>query len=53
MYYQYEWLSDLAIIPAFELFIAGFIIGLIFWGAVCHFTEKPQKKKRRRDRKDR
>lgn len=27
MYYEWEWVSDLAIIPAFELFLAGFFIG--------------------------
>ena len=36
MYYQYEWLSDLAIIPAFEIFLAGImlgglLIGLVWW----------------------
>lgn len=27
MYYEWEWLSDLAIIPAWELFLAGVIVG--------------------------
>lgn len=26
--YKWEWLSDLAIIPAWELFLSGLIIGL-------------------------
>lgn len=25
--YPWEWLSDLAIIPAFELFLAGVLVG--------------------------
>ena len=29
MTYQWEWVSDLAIIPAFELFIAGILVGAI------------------------
>ena len=28
MYYEWEWLSDLAIIPAFELFLAGILVGI-------------------------
>ena len=27
MVYPHEWLSDLAIIPAFELFLAGVLVG--------------------------
>jgi len=27
MTYPWEWLSDLAIIPAFELFLAGMLVG--------------------------
>lgn len=27
MTYSWEWLGDLAIIPAFELFIAGVLVG--------------------------
>lgn len=37
MYYEWEWLSDLAIIPAFELFLFGFVCGLIIWGFVMYF----------------
>lgn len=29
MYYQYEWLSDLRIIPAWECFLAGIIVGML------------------------
>lgn len=28
MYYEWEWVSDLAIIPAFELFLAGIFVGI-------------------------
>jgi len=28
MYYEWEWLSDLAIIPAFELFLGGILAGM-------------------------
>jgi len=27
MYYEWEWMSDLAIIPAFELFLGGILVG--------------------------
>lgn len=37
MYYEWEWLSDLAIIPAFELFLFGFILGLILCGLAVYF----------------
>ena len=30
MYYEWEWVSDLAIIPAFELFVIGVMVGMIF-----------------------
>lgn len=29
MYYQWEWLSDLAIIPAWECFLIGILIGML------------------------
>lgn len=29
MYYQWEWLSDLAIIPAWECFLVGILIGML------------------------
>jgi hypothetical protein len=34
MYYQWEWLSDLAIIPAWECFLAGVALGIIVTLAV-------------------
>lgn len=39
MYYQYEWLSDLAIIPAFELFLAGVLVGMIATLVIITITE--------------
>ena len=38
MYYQYEWLSDLAIIPAFECFVAGVIVGAVITLAIIRST---------------
>jgi hypothetical protein len=32
MYYEWEWMSDLAIIPAFEIFLVGFMLGALFVG---------------------
>lgn len=29
MYYRWEWLSDLAIIPAWECFLAGVFVGAL------------------------
>ena len=29
MYYEWEWMSDLAIIPAWECFVVGFLAGII------------------------
>jgi len=29
MYYKWEWLSDLAIIPAWECFIVGVLVGIL------------------------
>lgn len=29
MYYELEWLSDLAIIPAWECFLVGVLIGML------------------------
>jgi hypothetical protein len=34
MYYEWEWLSDLAIIPAWECFLAGLAIGILLTLAV-------------------
>ena len=35
MYYEWEWLSDLAIIPAWECFLIGIILGLIVGACVA------------------
>ena len=29
MYYEWEWLSDLAIIPAWECYLAGVVTGIL------------------------
>lgn len=34
MTYSWEWLSDLALIPAWECFIVGVLIGMIFTLAI-------------------
>jgi hypothetical protein len=34
MYYQWEWLSDLAIIPAWECFLAGVLVGGLIVGGI-------------------
>lgn len=34
MYYQWEWLSDLAIIPAWECYLAGVVTGILLTLAV-------------------
>ena len=34
MYYQWEWLSDIAIIPAWECFLAGVVVGALFVGII-------------------
>ena len=47
MYYQYEWLSDLAIIPAFELFLGGFIAGGLFVGLIWWMELRRQRSKER------
>ena len=39
MTYSWEWLSDLAIIPAWECFIAGVIVGMIVTLTVIALTE--------------
>lgn len=43
MYYQYEWLSDLAIIPAFECFVAGVFVGMLVTLAVIVCTRRKRK----------
>lgn len=34
MTYQWEWLSDLAIIPAWECFLIGALVGAIITGII-------------------
>ncbi len=34
MYYEWEWLSDLAIIPAWECYLAGVLTGILIALAV-------------------
>lgn len=34
MYYKWEWLSDLAIIPAWECFLAGLLLGIVLTLAI-------------------
>lgn len=38
MYYQWEWLSDLAIIPAWECFLIGILIGMLVTLCVIAMT---------------
>ena len=40
MYYEWEWLSDLALIPAWEIFLAGLIIGMLLTLAICAAERK-------------
>lgn len=34
MYYEFEWLSDLAVIPAWECYLAGVLTGMLLALAV-------------------
>lgn len=34
MYYKWEWLSDLAVIPAWECFLVGVLVGMLLTLAV-------------------
>ena len=40
MYYEYEWLSDLAIIPAWECFLSGVLVGMLVALAVIIYTRE-------------
>lgn len=40
MTYSWEWLSDLAIIPAWECFVAGVLVGMIITLAICKGAKK-------------
>ena len=39
MYYELEWMSDLAIIPAWECVLVGFLAGMIVTLAVIAISE--------------
>lgn len=39
MTYEWEWLSDLAIIPAWECFLVGVLIGMVIVLAIKAITE--------------
>lgn len=39
MTYEWEWLSDLAIIPAWECALVGFLVGMIVTLAIVAITE--------------
>lgn len=39
MYYEWEWMSDLAIIPAWECVLVGFLVGMIVTLAVIAISE--------------
>lgn len=39
MYYEWEWMSDLAIIPAWECVLVGFLVGMIVTLTVIAITE--------------
>lgn len=40
MYYEWEWLSDLAIIPAFEIFLVGILVGICVTLIIIVFGNK-------------
>ena len=40
MYYQWEWLSDLTIIPAWECFLVGFFTASLLWFGVWLWEER-------------
>ncbi len=42
MTYSWEWLSDLALIPAWEIFLAGIIVGMLLALAVIATTEEEE-----------
>ncbi len=44
MYYDWEWLSDLAIIPAWECFFVGVLVGMIVTLTVIALTEDKDRK---------
>lgn len=40
MYYEWEWMSDLAIIPAFEIFLVGILVGICIALIIIVFGNK-------------
>lgn len=40
MTYSWEWLSDLALIPAWECFLAGVLIGMVLALAIIAMTKE-------------
>lgn len=38
MYYSFEWLSDLAVIPAWECVVIGFLAGAAVIGLMWFFS---------------
>lgn len=38
MYYEWEWLSDLAVIPAWEIALIGFAAGALVVGLMWFFN---------------
>lgn len=40
MYYDWEWLSDIAIIPAWEIFLAGLVVGACIGVLITLLTGK-------------
>jgi hypothetical protein len=43
MYYSHEWISELAIIPAWECFLAGVLVGMLVAVAIIIFAKERKK----------
>ena len=41
-YYEWEWLSDLAIIPAFDIFLIGGILGCLTTGLILRWDRREE-----------
>ena len=39
MTYSFEWFSDLAVIPAWECFLVGFLAGALIVGVMWFFSK--------------